>query len=164
MNWSTYITILGLSSWISCDVPIFLFTILFTVSLVLFTTGCWAMKRYVKVRDPFIQLLIALYSHKQLYNILQGQIKGQYILYCPATRAISRHCLGTRAISRYCPGTSFLWSTLWSVGCWIRYFQFSKPCNFYLWYPVLNSNNHSKCCYTNCCWYIWTGAHFRWVS
>ena len=29
---------------------------------------------------------------------------GQYILYCPAARAISRYCPGKRAISRYCPG------------------------------------------------------------
>ena len=35
-------------------------------------------------------------------------IAGQYILHCPGTR-----------------GKSFLWSTLWSVGCYIRNFQFN---------------------------------------
>ena len=43
-------------------------------------------------------------------------------------------------------------------------FIYSKACRFYLWYWVLCSNNHSKCYYTHCHWYIQTGAHFRWVS
>ena len=28
---------------------------------------------------------------------------------------------------------------------------YSKPSNFYLWYRVLCSNNHSKCYYFQCC-------------
>ena len=93
---------------------------------------------------PMLQLLyVTLWWADQ--RPLQGN--KYYILYCPATRAISR----------YCPGTSFRWTALWFVVWCIRNFQFNKlynkACNFYLWYRVFYSNNDSKCYYITCCWY-----------
>ena len=70
---------------------------------------------------------------------------GHYILYCPASRAISRYCPRTRAISRYCPGRWLLaslwlnfWSSRWSIGYCNRKLHslYSGSCNFYWWYWV----------------------------
>ena len=76
-------------------------------------------------------------------------IAEQYILYCPAIREISR----------YCPGmwhSPILWPKLWSAGAAIETFNllYSKACNLYMWYWVLCSNNHFKCYFIPCCWYI----------
>ena len=103
--------------------------------------------------------------HIELCRTYVGRSKaiaGQYILYYPATRAISRYCTRKKQHLARCPGMLILWPILWSVDCCIRNFQ-CKACTFTCgieFYVLTITQNVTIFIITD----IRTGGHFRWVS